>query len=92
MPAPGAPIVVLELCEPALPLLRPGYRFYSRHIIPLAGRLVSRDTRAYSYLPESIAACPQRGSMTALMEQAGFRAAACRVQAPGVCAIYTAKA
>lgn len=90
--APGAPIVVLELCEPALPLLRPGYRFYSRHIIPLAGRLVSRDTRAYSYLPESIAACPQRGSMTALMEQAGFRAAACRVQAPGVCAIYTAKA
>ena len=90
--APGAPIVVLELCEPALPLLRPGYRFYSRHIIPLAGRLVSRDTRAYSYLPESIAAWPQRGSMTALMEQAGFRAAACRVQAPGVCAIYTAKA
>lgn len=90
--APGAPIVVLELCEPASPLLRLGYRFYSRHLIPLAGRLVSRDTRAYSYLPESIAACPQRGAMIDLMEQAGFRSAAHHVQAPGVCAIYTALA
>lgn len=86
---PGGRLCVIELCEPANPVMRLGYKFYSRCLIPLAGRLVSRDTRAYSYLPQSIHACPQRGEMVSLISGAGYSSAACRVLFPGVCAVYS---
>ncbi len=71
---PGGRLCVIELSRPVNPVLLAGYRLYSETLIPLTGRLVSRDARAYSYLPESIAACPQRDAMTALMAEAGFAA------------------
>lgn len=89
---PGGTLCVIELCEPANLLIRLGYKFYTRSLIPLAGRLVSKDPRAYTYLPQSIAACPQREDMTALMREAGYTGAMHRVLFPGVCAIYTAQA
>ena len=52
--------------------------------------MISKDVRAYSYLPESIAAVPQRSEMTALMTQAGFTEAAYRSLTFGTCMIYTA--
>ncbi|MDE5849226.1 MAG: bifunctional demethylmenaquinone methyltransferase/2-methoxy-6-polyprenyl-1,4-benzoquinol methylase UbiE [Muribaculaceae bacterium] len=89
---PGGVLCVIELSEPANPLIRSGYRLYSRNVIPLIGRMVSHDTRAYSYLPESIAACPQRGEMTAMMERAGFREATYKSLTMGVITIYIALA
>ena len=50
----------------------------------------SKDSRAYSYLPESVAAVPQRAAMTALMEQAGLAEARFKALIPGVCVLYTA--
>ena len=88
---PGGVICVIELSEPANPLVKAGYRFYSRNIIPLVGRMVSHDTRAYSYLPESIAACPQRKEMTAMMERAGFKDATYKSLTLGVITIYIAE-
>lgn len=88
---PGGTLTVIELCTPTARLVRPFYRLYTRRIIPLMGRLVSKDVRAYSYLPESIAAVPQRAGMTTLMEQAGFSDAAWRTLTFGTCAIYTAR-
>ncbi|MDE6795746.1 MAG: class I SAM-dependent methyltransferase, partial [Muribaculaceae bacterium] len=49
-----------------------GYRIYSRRLIPAVGRMVSGDSRAYTYLPESIAAAPQREAMAKLLREAGF--------------------
>lgn len=69
---PGGTLCVIELSVPANPLLRFGYNIYARHIIPVAGRMVSGDKSAYTYLPQSIAACPQRDGMTGLMANAGF--------------------
>jgi len=68
----GGTLCIIELSEPANPMTRAFYRLYSRHIIPTFGRLVSGDSRAYSYLPESIAAAPQRDRMTRLMSTAGL--------------------
>lgn len=73
---PGGTLCVIELSEPASTPVRGIYRLYSRRIIPAIGRIVSGDSRAYSYLPESIAAAPQRDEMTALMAKAGL--AGCR--------------
>ena len=87
---PGGVLCVIELSEPANPMVKAGYKLYSRHLIPLIGRMVSHDTRAYSYLPESIAACPQREEMTAMMERAGFKDATYRSLTLGVITIYLA--
>lgn len=86
----GAMLSVIELSVPSSPLVRPLYRFYTRCIIPAVGRLVSKDPRAYSYLPESIVAVPQRAAMCALMEQAGFSGCRWRALTFGTCCIYTA--
>ena len=87
---PGGRLCVLELSTPTNPLVRPLYRFYAGGIIPLMGRMVSHDTRAYSYLPESIAAVPQGHAMTCLMEEAGFTDASFEPLTFGVCTLYTA--
>ena len=50
---------------------------------------MSKDVRAYSYLPESIAAVAQGEAMTALMEEAGLSDTAFRRMTFGVCTIYT---
>lgn len=87
---PGGTLVVLELSTPTSPIIKPLYKLYTRGIIPFMGRIVSHDSRAYSYLPESIAAVPQGSEMTALMEQAGFEQATAKPLTFGVCTLYTA--
>ncbi len=69
---PGGMLCVIELARPEKGLTRAGYDFYSKRLIPAIGRLVSGDSRAYSYLPESIAAAPQRKAMTDIMSECGF--------------------
>ncbi len=87
---PGGAITIIELATPTSPIIKPLYKLYTRYIIPLVGRLISKDVRAYSYLPESIAAVPQRRQMTDLMEQAGFINAQYRTLTFGTCCIYMA--
>jgi len=86
---PGGRVLVLELSTPTASVPKAFYRFYSGTVIPAMGRLISRDTRAYSYLPESIAAAPQRQAMTRLMSEAGFRDTAFRSLTFGVVTLYT---
>ena len=85
---PGGVLCVVELSEPSNGLVKFFYRLYSRHVIPFVGKMISHDTRAYSYLPESIAACPQRGDMTSLMTKAGFADTEHRSLTLGVVTIY----
>lgn len=86
----GGTLCVIELSTPRGPVTGPLYRLYTRTIIPILGRLVSRDTRAYSYLPESIAAVPQADEMTALMTANGWSSARHIPLTFGVCTIYIA--
>lgn len=87
---PGGLIAVIELSTPQNPLIRPFYNLYTRHLIPLMGRIASHDVRAYSYLPESIAAVPQGSRMTALLTDAGLTDARFRAMTFGTCTLYTA--
>lgn len=68
----GGVCMILELSRPENRVVRLGYDIYSRGLIPLAGRIVSRDSRAYTYLPESIAAMPPRPRLAVMLEKAGF--------------------
>ncbi len=87
---PGGKLCVLELSTPSAAVPLALYRLYTRTLIPAAGRLMSHDARAYSYLPESIAAAPQRADMTRLMEEAGFCRASYRSFTFGACTLYIA--
>lgn len=87
---PGGKLAVLELSTPTAAWAKPFYRLYTRTLIPLAGRLIAGDRSAYAYLPESIAAAPQRQRMTALMEDAGLENVSFRALTLGVCTLYIA--
>ena len=87
---PGGMLCVLELSTPRGHITAPLYQLYTRRIIPMAGRLISHDDRAYSYLPESIAAVPQGADMCALMAEAGFSDCRFRPMTFGACTMYTA--
>ena len=86
--SPGGVLCVVELSTPTSPFIKTLYNFYTRTLIPLAGRLVSHDKRAYSYLPESIAAVPQGDEMLGIMRRAGFSDCHCRKLTLGTCTIY----
>lgn len=87
----GGSVVVLELSVPTSKWVAPLYRFYTRRIIPAVGRLISRDKRAYSYLPESIEAVPQRQDMIAIMHRAGFHGGRFIPLTFGVATLYIAE-
>lgn len=86
----GGVLCVIELSTPTSPLVKPLYKAYTKWIIPAVGRLVSKDVRAYSYLPESIAAVPQGENMLALMKNAGFSQCSFTPLTFGTCTIYIA--
>lgn len=86
----GGRLLVIELSTPRGRIVRPLYDLYTRHLIPAVGRMVSRDVRAYAYLPESIAAVPQGADMAAIMKRAGFADVTVRPLTFGVCTVYLA--
>lgn len=88
---PGGMLVVIELSTPTSRVVKPLYRFYTRRVIPAVGRMVSKDNRAYTYLPESIEAVPQGSAMTALMREAGFDHTQFIPLTFGTCTIYIAR-
>src|ERR1035437_754441 len=65
-------IYVLEFSIPANKMFRPFYFFYFKNILPLIGKMVSKDTAAYTYLPDSVSAFPSGKSFTDRLEKAGF--------------------
>lgn len=69
---PEGLVCIIELSTPQSKLTRMAYKFYAGKVIPWVGKRVTGDNRAYSYLPESIEACPQREEMAALLKEAGF--------------------
>ncbi len=69
---PGAPLVVLEFAIPEARPLKAAYLFYFRRLLPAIGRLVSARGSAYSYLPSSVLAFPQRRGFLDRMAAAGF--------------------
>lgn len=69
---PGGTLCIVELSCPDKPLWRKCYDIYSKKLIPAVGKMMSGDSRAYTYLPESIAAAPQREELLAILRECGF--------------------
>lgn len=87
---PGGMIVVLEFSKPRKFPIKQLFRFYFFRVVPLIGRLVSKDARAYTYLPESVDAFPDGDQFLAIMRHCGFSETKCRRFTGGIASLYTA--
>ena len=85
---PGGKVVILEFSRPRNRVFRALYEFYSYRILPRIGGLVSRDKRAYEYLPASVGEFPAPAVFLEMMEKAGFRNCRARSQSFGIAQIY----
>ena len=70
---PAGRLAVLEFSQPEKQPLKVLYFFYLFHLLPLAGRIFSGDRQAYSYLPASIKAFPQRDSFVGILRRCGYK-------------------
>lgn len=85
---PGGKVVILEFSRPRNRVFRALYEFYSYKILPRIGGLVSRDKRAYEYLPASVGEFPAPEEFMGMMAWAGFRNCRARSQSFGIAQIY----
>ena len=85
---PGGKVVILEFSRPRNRVFRALYEFYSYKILPRIGGLVSRDKRAYEYLPASVGEFPAPEEFMGMMARAGFRNCRARSQSFGIAQIY----
>ena len=70
---PGGKMVVLEFSRPRIFPIKQIFQFYFRFILPLIGKVVSKDQRAYSYLFESVQHFPDFEQFEAILKQIGMQ-------------------
>jgi demethylmenaquinone methyltransferase/2-methoxy-6-polyprenyl-1,4-benzoquinol methylase len=85
---PGGRLLIIELSYPSAFLVRLLYNIYSKTAIPIVGRMMSKEARAYSYLPESIKAVTQGLEMQRALARQGFVDTRLYALTLGVCSIY----
>jgi len=86
---PGGKVVILEFSKPRNFPIKQLYNFYFHYITPTIGKIFSKDSSAYSYLPESVEAFPDGERFTSLMEKVGYKNTKWRSLTFGICSIYT---
>ena len=87
---PGGTLVVLETAVPTRFPFKQGYKFHTQVIIPLMGKLFTRDQAAYKYLSDSAAVFPHGKQFNNILEKMGFIEVEDSPQTLGVASIYCA--
>ncbi len=87
---PGGRLVIIELTAPRRAPMKQLFWLYSHVLMPLVGRLISRDRHAYSYLPATMEAFPQGEEMQGILRKAGFAEVQFRRFTFGLSTLYTA--
>lgn len=85
---PRGMIMVLEFSRPSLFPFKQLYNFYFTRILPWVGRRVSGDSKAYTYLPESVMSFPDNDAFLILMREAGFVSEKQKKLSGGIASIY----
>jgi|SRR5690349_9912454 len=87
---PGGRLVILEFSKPHVFPFKQLYNAYFKYVLPLIGRLTSRDVRAYTYLFESVQAFPEGDDFKNILTKIGFQNPSCERLTLGICSIYSA--
>ena len=87
---PGGQLVILETAVPKYFPLKQGYYLYSHLIIPMLGKIISKDKLAYEYLSDSAGIFPHGEKFNAILKQSGFTSVKDTPQTLGIVSIYSA--
>lgn len=88
---PSGHVCILEFSKPRKFPLKQLYRFYFKNILPVIGRLFSKDKSAYTYLPESVDSFPDGSDFIDIMEDIGFSENFEKRVTGGIATIYVSK-
>jgi demethylmenaquinone methyltransferase / 2-methoxy-6-polyprenyl-1,4-benzoquinol methylase len=87
----GGSLAILEFAIPTMPVVRSAYLMYFRHILPAIGRLVSRHSAAYGYLPDSVGTFATPEQLMATLRASGFVDVVAVRMTFGIVFLYTAR-
>lgn len=87
---PGGHLCILELTTPVRFPMKQLFRIYSHSVLPIYGKLISKDPSAYSYLMRTIEAFPQGETMKKVLLETGFSQAEFQRLTCGICTMYFA--
>ncbi len=86
----GGHLSIVELTTPVTFPMRQLFHIYSHTVLPVYGRIISKDPAAYSYLIKTIEAFPQGERMVEILHKAGFAEASFKRLTFGICTMYLA--
>ena len=87
----GGHLSIVELTTPVSFPMKQLFHVYAHTVLPVYGRLISKDNSAYSYLTKTIEAFPQGELMVEILLKAGFSEASFKRLTFGICTMYFAK-
>lgn len=85
---PNGTCIVVEFSKPKSFPFKQLYNGYFKYILPLIGKTISKDSSAYTYLPESVQAFPDGQAFLEIYNKAGFKNTKCIPLTFGICSIY----
>ncbi|NMM48619.1 bifunctional demethylmenaquinone methyltransferase/2-methoxy-6-polyprenyl-1,4-benzoquinol methylase UbiE [Marinigracilibium pacificum] len=87
---PGGRLSIIEFSQPEKFPFKQSYNFYFKYILPVIGKVVSKDNAAYTYLPESVEVFPYGKKFVNILTKLNYKEAKCQPLTFGVSSIYTA--
>ena len=87
----GGHLSIVELTQPARFPMKQLFWLYSHTLLPLYGKLLSKDHHAYKYLVATMEVFPQGEQMVQILQKTGFSEARFKRLTFGVCTMYLAK-
>jgi demethylmenaquinone methyltransferase/2-methoxy-6-polyprenyl-1,4-benzoquinol methylase len=85
---PGGKAIILEFSKPKMFPIKQAFGFYSKYFIPFFGKRISKDEKAYAYLPESVAAFPEGKDFEDVLEKLNYKNIKSIPVSGGIATIY----
>jgi len=86
---PGGKAVILEFSKPKVFPIKQAFGFYSKYVIPVLGKNISKDEKAYAYLPESVEAFPEGKDFMDILTKLNYKNVTATTVSGGIATIYT---
>lgn len=83
-------VIILEFSKPHLFPFKQLFDFYFKYILPVIGKMSSKDPKAYQYLYESVQAFPEGEQFVSILSKNGFKSIKSIPLTLGICTVYTA--
>ena len=87
---PDGQVAIIEISQPTSFPVKQLYGIYFKHILPTVGKLVSKDARAYTYLPESVSHFAQGQEFADILTKVGYKNATFTPLTFGTATLYIA--